>query len=60
WGPRERLVSGALRRLSLATLQAAQRETAQIDKMVKGLRAEKHAGDAWDALLQLGLRVARS
>ena len=59
WGPRERLVGSALRRLSLTTLQAAQREAAQVDKMVKGLRAEKHVGDAWDALLQLGLKVAR-
>lgn len=59
WGPRERLVGSALRRLSLTTLQTAQREAAQIDKMAKGLRAEKHVGDAWDALLQLGLKVAR-
>ena len=58
WGPRERLVGGALRRLNLATLQAAQQDAAQVDKMVKGLRAERHAGDAWDSLLQLGLRVA--
>jgi len=28
--------------------------------MVKGLRAKAFAGDAWDALLQLGLRVASS
>jgi DNA polymerase III subunit delta len=27
--------------------------------MVKGLRAPAFAGDAWDAMLQLGLRVAR-
>jgi DNA polymerase-3 subunit delta len=28
--------------------------------MVKGLRAKAFAGDPWDALLQLGLKVARA
>jgi len=59
WGPRERLVGTALRRLNLATLKAAQQDAAQVDKMVKGLRADAYAGDAWDALLQLSLKVAR-
>lgn len=59
WGPREKLREPALRRLKLATLQGALQEAAQIDKMVKGLRAKAYAGDAWDALLQLGLKVAR-
>ena len=59
WGPRERLMDPALRRISLATLEAAMREAAQVDRMVKGLRAKAFAGDAWDAMLQLGLRVAR-
>jgi DNA polymerase-3 subunit delta len=59
WGPREKLMEPALRRLKLATLEAALQEAAQIDKMVKGLRAKAFAGDAWDALLQLGLKVAR-
>jgi DNA polymerase-3 subunit delta len=60
WGPREKLMEPALRRVSLATLQTALQEAAQVDKMVKGLRAKAFAGDAWDALLQLGLRVARA
>ncbi|MDO8178231.1 MAG: DNA polymerase III subunit delta [Undibacterium sp.] len=60
WGPREKLMGPALQRVSLATLQAALQEAAQVDKMVKGLRASKFAGDAWDAMLQLGLRVARA
>ena len=34
-------------------------EAAQVDKMVKGLRAKAFAGDAWDAMLQLALKVAR-
>jgi DNA polymerase III subunit delta len=60
WGPRERLMEPALRRLSLSTLEAALKDAAQVDKMVKGLRAKAFSGDAWDALLQLGLKVART
>jgi DNA polymerase-3 subunit delta len=59
WGAREKLMDPALRRISLATLQTALQEAAQIDKMVKGLRAKAFSGDAWDALSQLGLKVAR-
>ena len=59
WGPRERLMEPALRRVSLATLQAAMQQAAQVDKMIKGLRAKAYAGDAWDAMLQLALNVAR-
>jgi DNA polymerase-3 subunit delta len=59
WGPRERMMEPALRRLSLATLEAALQDAAQVDKMVKGLRAKAYAGDAWDAMLQLALKVAR-
>ena len=58
WGPRERLMEPALRRLKLSTLESALQEAAQIDKMIKGLRARAFAGDAWDGLLQLGLKVA--
>jgi DNA polymerase III subunit delta len=59
WGPREKLMEPALRRLKLSTLESALQEAAQIDKMVKGLRAKAFSGDAWDALLQLGLKLAR-
>ncbi|MNR78090.1 DNA polymerase III subunit delta [compost metagenome] len=59
WGPRERLIEPALRRLKLSTLEGALQEAAQIDKMVKGLRAKQYSGDAWDAMLQLGLKIAR-
>ncbi|MEO7030929.1 MAG: DNA polymerase III subunit delta [Herbaspirillum sp.] len=58
WGARERLMGPALRRLSLGQLQRALRTAAQVDKMIKGLRAPKFAGDAWDGLRQLGLMVA--
>jgi DNA polymerase-3 subunit delta len=59
WGPRERMMDPALRRIRLATLEAALQDAAQVDKMVKGLRARAFAGDAWDAMLQLALKVAR-
>jgi len=59
WGPRERLMEPALRRISLATLEQALQEAALVDRMVKGLRARSFAGDPWDALLQLGLKLAR-
>jgi DNA polymerase-3 subunit delta len=59
WGPRERMMEPALRRLSLATLEQALQDAAQVDKMIKGLRARAFAGDAWDAMLQLALKVAR-
>jgi DNA polymerase-3 subunit delta len=59
WGPRERMMEPALRRLNRSTLETALQQAAQIDKMVKGLRAKAFSGDAWDALLQLGLKVAR-
>ncbi|MBI1771539.1 MAG: DNA polymerase III subunit delta [Burkholderiales bacterium] len=60
WGPREKLMDPALRRVSLANLRVALQEASQVDKMVKGLRAKAFAGDPWDALLQLGLRVAKA
>ncbi|MGF6181585.1 DNA polymerase-3 subunit delta [Massilia sp. UYP32] len=59
WGPRERMMEPALRRVSLGTLEAALQDAAQVDRMVKGLRAKGFAGDAWDAMLQLALKVAR-
>lgn len=60
WGPKEKLMEPALRRTSIKNLRSALQEAAHIDKMVKGLRAPEFAGDPWDALLQVGLRVART
>jgi len=60
WGPRELLMAPALARLNVARLQAALMQAAQVDRMIKGLRAKQFAGDAWDAMLQLALQVARS
>jgi len=59
WGPREKLMEPALRRVSLPLLQQALQEAALVDRMVKGLRAPAFAGDPWDALAQLGLKLAR-
>jgi DNA polymerase-3 subunit delta len=59
WGPRERMMEPALRRVSQGALESALKEAAQVDKMIKGLRAPGFAGDAWDAMLQLALKVAR-
>ena len=59
WGPRERMMEPALRRVSQTALESALKEAAQVDKMIKGLRAPGFAGDAWDAMLQLALKVAR-
>ena len=59
WGPRERLMEPALRRLTLRTLQDALQQTAQVDRLIKGLRAKALAGDAWDAMRELALCVAR-
>jgi DNA polymerase-3 subunit delta len=53
------MMEPALRRVSLGTLEAALQDAAQVDRMVKGLRAKGFAGDAWDAMLQLALKVAR-
>lgn len=58
-GPRERLIEPALRRLSPVTLKTALQDAAQVDRIVKGLRAPELAGDPWDALLQLGLKIVR-
>jgi DNA polymerase III subunit delta len=59
WGPRERLMPSAVARLKLSILQSAMREAAQVDRMVKGLRSKQFAGDPWDALLQLALKIAK-
>jgi DNA polymerase-3 subunit delta len=59
WGPKERMMEPALRRIPLAVLEQALQDAAQVDKMIKGLRAKAFAGDAWDAMLQLALKVAR-
>lgn len=55
WGVRQKLLERAVRRFSPAIAERAVRQAAYVDKVVKGLRP----GDAWDELLQLGVRCAR-
>ncbi|HXC40647.1 MAG TPA: DNA polymerase III subunit delta [Burkholderiales bacterium] len=55
WGePRVSLVAAAAKRLSRKALLDALAHTARIDRMAKGVAK----GDAWDELLQLGLKLA--
>ncbi|GAC1427639.1 MAG: DNA polymerase III subunit delta [Burkholderiaceae bacterium] len=57
-GDRIRQIEGALPRLPQPLLEKALRDAAQVDRMIKGLRARAYAGDAWDGILQLGLVIA--
>ncbi len=59
-GQKEKLVQTAVNRLGKKEIQAAMQQTAQIDKIIKGLRSESWMDDAWDALTQLGLSLART
>jgi DNA polymerase-3 subunit delta len=55
WGDaRQSLVGGAAKKLTRAALLSALGHAARIDRVVKGVAK----GDAWDELLQLGLRFA--
>jgi DNA polymerase-3 subunit delta len=54
WGARAELLPAALRRVSRKALEEALLDAAAADRMIKGLAR----GDVWDALLQLGLRLA--
>jgi len=55
WGDaRQSLVSRAAKKLPRAALLAALERAAKVDRVVKGIVK----GDAWDELLQLGLRFA--
>jgi DNA polymerase III subunit delta len=53
WGPRQELLPGALRRVTSAQLTEALGQAATADRMIKGL----DQGDAWDALLHVGLAL---
>lgn len=56
WGARAELLPKALRRFTRRQLEDALLYAADVDQMVKGLVK----GDLWDALLELGLRLARA
>ena len=56
WGARQKPMERAVKRFSPAIAERALHQAALIDKVIKGLRP----GDAWDELLQLGVRCARA
>ena len=58
WGPREKLMPKALRRLSAATLAALLARCADIDRLVKGLAAPGRDSDPWLELGDIALACA--
>jgi DNA polymerase III subunit delta len=54
WESRQGLVERALKRVSESALKQALERAAELDRMSKGLAA----GDIWDEMLQLAMRVA--
>ncbi|MEK6685375.1 MAG: DNA polymerase III subunit delta [Pseudomonadota bacterium] len=52
WGDRQRIVMAAAKRISFQSLTQGLSCAAKIDRVIKGAAQ----GDAWDELLQLGLR----
>ncbi len=54
WGPRQNPVKKAVQRLSTATLEAALRHAAEIDRLAKGIGQ----GNLWEQFMRLGLRLA--
>jgi DNA polymerase-3 subunit delta len=59
WGPRERLMPSAVKRLSMRTLETALSMAAALDRQTKGLRVASLPAEVWDGLQQLALLVAR-
>jgi DNA polymerase-3 subunit delta len=54
WGDQQKAMESAAKRLGLKPLVSALMHAAKIDRISKGVAQ----GDAWDELLQLGLRFA--
>lgn len=59
-GPRERFIQSTVNRLDKIDLQKALQQTAQIDKIIKGLRSDSMMDDAWGALTRLGLSLTQT
>ena len=55
WGLRLKIMDRAAGRFTPTIAERALRQAAHVDKVIKGLRP----GEAWDELLQLGVRCAR-
>jgi DNA polymerase-3 subunit delta len=58
WGPREKLMPKALRRLPAATLAALLARCADVDRLVKGLAAPGRDSDPWLELGDIALACA--
>ena len=58
WGPREKLMPKALRRLTAATLTALLARCADVDRLVKGLAAPARDADPWLELADIALACA--
>jgi DNA polymerase-3 subunit delta len=58
WGPREKLMPAAARRLPAAKLLALLSRCADIDRLVKGLRAPLRDADPWLELSDIALACA--
>ncbi|MDR1310275.1 MAG: DNA polymerase III subunit delta [Burkholderiaceae bacterium] len=58
WASKEKIFSAALKRLDTDTLHRALQQTADSDRIVKGLHVASMLDDAWTALLRLGLAIA--
>jgi DNA polymerase-3 subunit delta len=58
WGPREKLMPKALRRLSAATAAALLARCADVDRLVKGLAAPGRDSDPWLELSDIALACA--
>ncbi len=59
-GSRERLVMNALRYLDQEKLTGALQQVSDIDRLVKGLDSKQGLGDAWAALMQLGISFSQA
>ncbi len=58
WGPREKLMPQALRRLSSTMLTALLARCAEVDRLAKGLRAPRRDSDPWLELGDIALACA--
>jgi DNA polymerase-3 subunit delta len=58
WGPREKLLPQALRRLSAATVARMLARCADIDRLVKGLAAPRSDSDPWLELSDIAVACA--
>jgi DNA polymerase-3 subunit delta len=58
WGPREKLMPAALRRLPAASIAALLARCADIDRLVKGLAAPLRDSDPWLELADIALACA--